>query len=119
VELTAESVKKLLIDILDIYRGFNYTVEEISVISGAPLVPLARVLDARSSWPGWAAIRIVKQDKVQLVQGGPTIRYYGPYSSSTPPSKNLMRSLEEREKNSLERPPVEAPTSDRESKRVK
>ena len=119
VELTAESVKKLLIDIPDKYRGSNYTAEEISVISGAPLVSLAPVLNARSSWPGWAAIRIVKQDKVQLVQGGPTIRYYSPYSSSTPPSKNPMRSSEEREKNSLERPPVEAPTYDRESKRVK
>ena len=53
VELAAESAKKLWIDIPDIYRGFNYTVEEISVISGAPLVPLARILDAKSSWSGW------------------------------------------------------------------
>ena len=51
VELTAESVKKLVIDIPDKYRGSNYTAEEISVISGAPLVSLAPVLPFRScSW---------------------------------------------------------------------
>ena len=49
VEMSAEIVKEFVIDIPGIFRRFCYTVKEISVISGALLVPMARILDAKSS----------------------------------------------------------------------
>ena len=117
--MTDDMVNKSLNDITDNYRGFYYTAEEIALISDVPLHRLASLLEANSSWPGWPAIRIHKSDRVKLARGGSTIRYYCPYSSSIPPSMNSMRSAEEREQNSAERPPVEAPSAHRHSKRVK
>jgi len=75
VRMTDEMVNNSLNGLPDIYRGFFYTDEEILVISDVPLHRLASLLEANSSWPGWAAIRIHKSDRVKVVRGGSSIRY--------------------------------------------